>query len=180
MYLRIRIGDTRVAIVHGDCASLAGWGLSREALAEPAQRATVAAWLDAAQADVIASSHSCLPVLMEFATRGRVGIVANNGAAGMPNFAGTDYGVITRIGPHASPHPPLYGTRLNGMHIDALAVRYDVKRWRNEFLANWPAGSAGHQSYAQRIERGPHYTMAEACRLAVHLPASATVGDHAA
>ena len=44
-----------------------------------------------------APEASCLPVLMDFATRDGRGVVANNGAAGMPNFAGTQFGVITRI-----------------------------------------------------------------------------------
>ncbi|MDB5810665.1 MAG: hypothetical protein JWN94_2787 [Betaproteobacteria bacterium] len=175
MYLRVHVGGTRVAIVHGDCESLAGWGLSRENLASAEQQAKIAAWFETAKADVIASSHSCLPVLQEFSTRRGVGVVANNGAAGMPNFSGTRYGIITRIGVQASPHAPLYGTRLNGVQVDALAVRYDVERWHEEFHANWPANSPAHRSYAQRIARGPLYSIAEACSVTARRPAPVAV-----
>ena len=167
MHLTAAVGATRVAIVHGDCESLAGWGLSREALAAPAQRARVTDWFSQARINIIASSHSCLPVLMDFALRDSAGIAANNGAAGMPNFKGTHYGVITRIALRPSPHAALYGTRVNACHIDALPVHYDQQRWLAEFLANWPAGSPAHTSYLRRVVYGPDYHLHEACRLGV-------------
>ena len=167
MHLTVAVGAARVAVVHGDCESLAGWGLSREALAAPGQRARVTDWFSQARINIIASSHSCLPVLMDFATRDGTGIVANNGAAGMPNFRGCQFGVITRIALQPSPHAALYGTRVNACYIDALAVRYDQQRWRDEFLANWPAGSPAHASYFRRVVCGPDYTVEEACRLTV-------------
>ena len=74
MHLTAAVGATRVAIVHGDCESLAGWGLSREALAAPAQRARVTDWFSHAQVNIIASSHSCLPVLMDFPMRDGAGM----------------------------------------------------------------------------------------------------------
>jgi hypothetical protein len=166
MHVTAAVGAARVAIVHGDCESLAGWGLSREALAAAAQRARVAAWFDEARVDVIASSHSCLPVLMDFAARNGTGIVANNGAAGMPNFAGTQYGVITRIALTPSPQAAIYGTRVNGVHVEALPVHYDQARWLAGFLANWPAGSPAHASYFRRITHGPDYRIDEIRQLA--------------
>ncbi len=165
MYLTAVVGAARIAIVHGDCESLAGWGLSREALAHAAQCARVTDWFTQATIDVIASSHSCLPVMMDFTTREGAGIVVNNGAAGMPNFSNAQYGIITRIGVTPSPHQSIYGTQARGAHIDALAVRYDIRRWRNEFSANWPAGSPAHASYSGRIEYGPPYRIDEARRL---------------
>jgi hypothetical protein len=167
MYLTATVGGVNVAIVHGDCESLAGWGLSSEALAVAAHRAKVGNWFTEAAVDVIASSHSCLPVLMNIATAKGTGIVINNGAAGMPNFAGAQHGLITRIGVRPSPHPPLYGTSLGAVHVDALAVHYDVQRWRDDFNANWPPGSAAHASYSRRIESGPRYNIGNACRLTV-------------
>lgn len=167
MVLTAAVGTARVAIVHGDCESLAGWGLSREALAEPAQRARVATWFGQGRANIIASSHSCLPVLMDFATSDGAGLVANNGAAGMPNFTDTQYGVITRIGLTRSPHTGLYGSRMRTTYVDALPVHYDPQRWLDEFLMNWPAGSPAHTSYFRRIAHGPDYRAADACRLTV-------------
>jgi hypothetical protein len=165
MHAAVQVGATRVAIVHGDCEGLAGWGLSQEALAEEAQRSRVAEWFSDANVSVIASSHSCLPVMMDFATREGIGIVANNGAAGMPNFAGTRYGVITRIGVRPSPHQAIYGTQLNDVHIDALPVHYDHDRWLTDFVANWPPLSTAHTSYHHRIAHGPAYQINDAVRL---------------
>jgi hypothetical protein len=109
--------------------------------------------------------------MIDFGARDGAGIVINNGAAGMPNFANSQYGVITRIGVTAPPCRPLYGARSSDLHIDALAVRYDTQRWSTEFEANWPAGSPAHVSYSQRIAQGPAYRLADASRL---------IGDDAA
>jgi hypothetical protein len=162
MHAAARVGDTRVAIVHGDCEGLAGWGLSREALAQEQPRRNIVQWFAETNTGIIASSHSCLPVLMDFALTDGIGIVINNGAAGMPNFANTRYGLITRIALQSSPHAAIYGTRLNDVYIDALPVHYDHARWQTYFLANWPPGSAAHTSYYQRIVHGPSYRASEA------------------
>lgn len=152
------VGGLRIAIVHGDCTSLAGWAYDESALAHAAGIATVAAHCTAARTRVIASSHTCLPVALKLDTLTGPCALFNNGAAGMPNFAGTAFGVITRIAttPVQSP-AALYGTVIDGVHIDALAVAYDHAEWQRAFMANWPAGSAGHLSYHQRITAGPHY-----------------------
>ena len=167
MHLTASVGATRVAIVHGDCESLAGWGLSREALAAPDQRARVTDWFVQARINIIASSHSCLPVMMDFPVPGGAAIVANNGAAGMPNFSGSRYGVVTRIAARPSPHSALYGTRVNDCYVDALPVHYDQQRWLAEFLANWPVGSPAHASYLRRMVHGPDYQRDQACQLGV-------------
>jgi hypothetical protein len=103
--------------------------------------------------------------MMDFATHHGAGIVVNNGAAGLPNFGGTQHGVITRIGIAPSPNASLYGTRAHAVHIDALAIHYDSQRWRDDFDRNWPDGSPAHMSYARRIAQGPQYRIEEACRL---------------
>lgn len=162
MNLTARVGDARVAIVHGDPESLAGWGLSQEALAEPGNRERAARWLTAAQADVIASSHSCLPVACELPGGG---IVINNGAAGMPNFRATRHGVVTRIGVRPARRVvALYSLRFGRTIVDALPVPYDHARFELEFLASWPAGSAAHTSYHRRIRQGPDYELRQAVR----------------
>jgi outer membrane cobalamin receptor len=82
--------------------------------------------------------------------------VANNGAAGMPNFAGEPFGLVTRISVHPA-RDALYGTEAAGAFVDTLAVRYDAQAWQRRFLANWPAGSPAHQSYFRRIAQGPGF-----------------------
>lgn len=166
MNLVAEVGGLRVAIVHGDCESLAGWAYDESAL----ERATVAAHFTAARARIIASSHTCLPVAIKLDTVQGPCALFNNGAAGMPNFAGTAFGVITRIAttPAATP-AALYGTVIDGLHIDALAVAYDPLQWQQEFSANWPEGSAGYLSYHQRITSGPRYGLNRAMRSGIHI-----------
>src|SRR5690606_9770363 len=92
MNLVARVGDSRVAVVHGDASSLAGWAVSHEALATRQALLNAARAFDEPHVRSFASSHACLPVLQRFA-KGR--IVANNGAAGMPNFRGETFGLAT-------------------------------------------------------------------------------------
>jgi len=170
MNLVATIGGLRVAIVHGDCESLAGWAYDESALANAAGIATVAAHCTAARARIIASSHTCLPVALKLDTVHGPCALFNNGAAGMPNFAGTSFGVITRIATTPAQSPAaLYGTVIDGVHIDALAVHYDPAQWQQAFIANWPAGSAGHLSYHQRIVTGPRYGINTAMRHGIHI-----------
>lgn len=162
MNLVARVGGARVAIVHGDAESLAGWGFSQETLDDPGQLERVSRWFDEARADVFASSHTCLPVACEL-PGGRV--LVNNGAAGMPNFRATRHGVVTRIGgTQALATEALYTVYAGDIRIEALPVRYDAARFEREFLANWPAGSAAHASYHTRITRGPDYDPDRAIR----------------
>ena len=163
MTLRADVAGVRVAIVHGDATSLAGWGFAQELLAGAAHAATVAGWFDAAQVDIFASSHTCLPVFQRIGN----GLVLNNGASGMGNFSGRGEGLLTRIAttPFEGPQAR-YGLRRDHLFIDAIAVDFDAAAWQAEFLAQWPVGSAAHTSYWRRIVDGPAHTMAQAMRLA--------------
>ena len=166
MNLVADIGGVPVGIVHGDLESLAGWSLSQDALSTEDAINIVQKHIVTSKCPIVTSSHTCLSVALALDTAMGRCAVFNNGAAGMPNFRDTHYGVITRISTAPAKHvSPLYGTRINGVHIDALPVRYDHARWQREFLANWPAGSPAHQSYYRRISAGPAYDIAQAIRL---------------
>jgi hypothetical protein len=115
-----------------------------------------------ARVDLFASTHTCLPAMRRFAWEGGEGVVANNGAAGMPNFAGACHGIVTRIGIAPFAGNALYSRRVAGAHVEALALRYDQASWVERFLAQWPAGSPAHDSYFRRIVAGPHYELARA------------------
>jgi hypothetical protein len=169
-YLVAEVAGIRVGVVHGDAESLAGWGFSQEAMRDPAQRSRAAGWFDAAGVAVFASSHSCLPVMQALDTPRGKRVLANNGAAGMPNFHGSRYGLITRVSREAAPDA-LYGTGIEGVRVEALPVRYDHDGFARDFLASWPAGSPAHASYHRRITAGPGYAVADAARLAA--PAAA-------
>ena len=163
MYRVAAVGGLRIAIVHGDLESLAGWSYAQEVLEDSAQRKHVARQCDRAGVRVIASSHTCLPVATGFDTPLGRGVLINNGAAGMPNFHGTRHGVITRIA--LSPaRDALYGCRLGPLHVDALPVHYDHDAWVRAFLASWPAGTPAHESYYDRITLGPRYELSAAIR----------------
>ena len=162
MHLVAQVGSLRIGIVHGDAASLAGWRFAQGALDDPAQRA----WRDdiagASRIDVFASTHTGEPALRDFTLPPRRLTVVNNGAAGMPNFVGTRFGVVTRIATTLPPHRPLYGLARNGVRIDALSVVYDHDTFAARFLQRWPQGSTAYDSYWQRIDRGPDFTLAQA------------------
>jgi hypothetical protein len=162
MHLVAHVGALRVAVVHGDACALAGWRFARAHLDNPAQRPWLSGIHAAAQVDVFASTHTCAAALRDFALpSGRLTVI-NNGAAGMPNFRDTRFGVITRIATSPSPHAPLYGLERDGVHIDALALAYDCDAFLTRFDARWPQGSPAHISYRRRLVHGPDDLLAKA------------------
>lgn len=168
MTLRADVAGLRVGLVHGDGASLAGWGFAAEHLRERPHRRAAAAMLDAANVDAFACSHTCLPVLRAFgdprpgAAPGARRWVLNNGAAGLPNFRGDPCGLLIRIAttPFAGPQRH-WGVRERGAFIDAVAIEVDAAAARARFLATWPPGSDAHTSYFDRLANGPAHTPAD-------------------
>ena len=168
MWLRADVGPRRLAIVHGDATSLAGWGFAQEHLRAADHRAEIVRWLDRAGVDAFACTHTCLPVFQ--AVSGSHGHPArwilNNGAAGMPNFRGDGAGLLTRIAVEPSDHVhKRFGVELgDGVVAEAIAIEIDQPGWRSRFEALWPEGSDAHVSYFDRIMRGPDYTAEDAVR----------------
>ena len=164
MHLVAQVGPLRIGVVHGDAQSLAGWQFAPDALDDAGNRP----WLDRVRTtsliDVFASTHTCDAALRDFTLpSGRLTII-NNGAAGMPNFKGLRFGLITRIATTRSPHQPLYGLVRDGVHVDAIPVSYDHAAFVERFLTRWPEGSPAHASYYGRIMNGPGITLAQAAR----------------
>jgi hypothetical protein len=163
MNLVAAVGDARVGIVHGDAVSLAGWGFAQDRLDDPRHARWIESMFGESRVDVFASTHTCLPAFRAFEFRNGRGVVANNGAAGMPNFAGTHFGLLTRIARTPFPGPQrLHGLESRGVHVEALKIHYDQERWVARFLASWPEGSPAHQSYFGRITRGPRFAVEQA------------------
>src|SRR5437763_14878861 len=134
MHLVAEIAGLRIGIVHGDAESLAGWQFSQEA-----------------------------PRVREFdAPRGKA-LIVNNGAAGMPNFRDTRFGLVTRIASIPSAQA-LYGARLGATVVEAVPVRYDHEAWMARFDRVWPAGSPAALPYRKRIASGPGYEVEQAVR----------------
>jgi hypothetical protein len=162
MHLIAQVGALRVGIVHGDASALAGWRFAHDALDAARNQCWLGDVRGASQIDVFACTHTCLAALRDYTlSAGRLTVI-NNGAAGMPNFAGSTFGVVTRIATTPSPHPPLYGIERDGVHVDALALPYDQSAFVERFTARWPEGSPAHTSYFQRIVKGPDYGLAQA------------------
>ena len=171
MHAVAAVGGIRVALVHGDATSLAGWSYAQERLTDRGHRDAVAQHFGRAGVRVIASSHTCLPVAADFDTPHGRCILINNGAAGMPNFRGTRHGIITRIGVEpAGVTAPLYGTRLDTIHVEALPVHYDHEAWMASFLSCWPRGTPGYESYHRRLVSGPGSALEAAVRWSTAAP----------
>lgn len=168
MFLTARVGAMRVGIVHGDADSLAGWGFSQEILSTPGGLAAASAAFEAAGVGVIASSHTCLPVLQRLDTEKGEAILINNGAAGMPNFRATRFGLATRISVRPAPAGAVFGVTGDRaqLHVHAIPIRYDAAAWERRFLDQWPVGSDAHSSYHGRICNGPAYAIGDAMRAA--------------
>jgi hypothetical protein len=161
MHMVAQVGRERVGVVHGDADSLAGWGFSRELLASAAGARAAREACARAGVRVFASSHSCLPVLQRLDADCAI---INNGAAGMPNFAGTRFGLATRISVRPGARA-LYGARVRGLRVEAVALDYRAPAWERAFLAQWPPGTDAHRSYYRRIAGGPHYAPEDALRI---------------
>mgnify|MGYP000300022976 CR=1 FL=1 len=176
--LTVAVGDQRVGVVHGDPSALAGWGLAAEAL-PPADgelhralgcgdgaltaRETLSDWFREAEVSIFASSHTCLPVLTDYALGGARRAVINNGSAGMPNFCGTAYGLASRIAttPHSSAVARL---SVGDLYLELMPLCVDTDAWWQRFRDWWPPGSAAYQSYAQRLAGDVAYRPEQAVR----------------
>ena len=90
--------------------------------------------------------------------------VVNNGAAGMPNFSNTRYGVITRLG--SIPVPRALNLRAPVRRRRRRCVRrraggaFDATAWDNEFEQLWPRQSpaysvvqTSHRKWARFFDR---------------------------
>lgn len=168
MHALAQVGAASVGIVHGDASSLAGWNFAHDSLADPENEDALVQSLRDAQVDIFACSHTCLPALHTMNVDNRKRAIINNGAAGMPNFSGTRFGIISRIATTPAPDalPVLHEVtwQISGidLHVAAIAVDYDFAAWRSRFLADWKIGSPAHESYFHRIEHGPVYSAEQA------------------
>ena len=167
MWTRADVGPLRLAVVHGDAHSLAGWGFAYEHLREPDHRARAREALARAQVHAFACSHTCLPVFQALRLEGETAPrwVLNNGAAGMPNFAGDLAGLVTRVArrPFDGPERRLGATQ-DGVWLDAIALETDPTEVQTAFLRQWPEGSDAYRSYFARLTGGPDHRVIDALR----------------
>ena len=169
MFARYQVGECRIAVVHGDADSLAGWRFDVDSLDNSNELPWLHSAFAEAQVDLFTSTHTCLPAMRNFtlnADSNATGYVVNNGAAGMPNFApdaGSSsatshlFGVCTRISTKPAPHEAIHEFHHAGVYVALLPIRYDHARWAAQFVKQWPPGSAAHESYFQRISAGTNF-----------------------
>lgn len=156
-YRCLLFGGLKILVVHGDPESLAGWGLAHESFVA-GNELKLAEWFGRSDADVIASTHTCLPVLWSGTVESRRRVVVNNGSAGMGNLDQDPRGLITRIGLTSPPFEPVAGLEGRGLNVSLVPVAYDMDAWLPRFDQLWPAGSAAAVSYRSRIVGGTSLT----------------------
>lgn len=145
------VGAARVGIVHGDTMSISGWAFARENLDSPDQRASLREMLSVCDVDILTSTHTGRPAMRELGTGSRPRLLANNGAAGIGHFPGKPCGIITRIATYPAPFATLYGSDIDDVYIEAVAVRFKQKRVLTWFDAIWPSGSPAAIDYRPRL-----------------------------
>ena len=152
-YRCLIFGGLKILVLHGDPESLAGWGLAHESFSA-ANDSVVPEWLRTTGADVIACTHTCLPVLWSAPVEGRVRTVVNNGSAGMGNLRADRRGLITRIAQTDPVTAPVAVSRQQDVNVSLVPVAFDSAAWLSRFDKLWPAGSEAAESYRQRILQG--------------------------
>ncbi|SFR66623.1 hypothetical protein SAMN05216203_2367 [Marinobacter daqiaonensis] len=146
-------GGLKVVVLHGDPESLAGWGLSHEVLSHDGDD-QLGEWFRRSDADIIISTHTCLPVMRSLAVDGRPRVFLNNGSAGMGNLAGGSSGLVARVA--RSPASPAAFHLPSELPVDASLepVVFPLAPWLQRFDQLWPYGSDAALSYRQRIING--------------------------
>jgi hypothetical protein len=152
-YRCLLFGGLKVLILHGDPESLAGWGLAHEAFAD-GNESGLDSWFGRCGADIIACTHTCLPVLWSGEVEGRQRVVVNNGAAGMGNLRFDPRGLIARIALTDDAESAVASLERSGAHVSLRPVAFDLAAWLAEFDRLWPAGSAAAESYRDRLVSG--------------------------
>lgn len=159
-YRCLMFGGLNILVLHGDPESLAGWGLAHESFVAGNDLA-LAEWFRESDADVMVSTHTCLPVLWSGMVDERFRVVANNGSAGMGNLLSDPRGLITRLGFTSPLAEPVTGIEHRGLNISLMPVSYDLEAWLPQFDRLWPDGSPAAVSYRNRIISGTSLSPAD-------------------
>ncbi len=152
----VDVAGRRVGITHGDEKLVGGWDCSRESLQDVMRQDEIDRFMDESNLDVFATTHTCAPAALRLAR----GAIINNGAAGLPNFAGQRYGLCVRIA--ATSHADaLFGCEMDGLFVQAVPVRYDHEAYLAWFDGLWDECSPAAVSYRDRIVEGPDDRLAD-------------------
>jgi hypothetical protein len=172
----VKVGEVRVGVVHGDAETLSGWNFAAERLSSNGKccsgddvpvtltpQEKITSYFRLAGVQAFASTHTCLAHARDYAVDGEDRLIINNGAAGLPNFANSSYGLVTRIALGTKPAAnSLYGYALNGTRFDAIPVHYSQTAFISHFINNWAPGSPAYDAYFNRVVNGPDFDLADA------------------
>ncbi|WP_150911941.1 hypothetical protein [Marinobacter halotolerans] len=159
-YRCLLFGGLKVLVLHGDPESLAGWGLAYEAFAG-GNESILNDWFQRSDADIIACTHTCLPVLWSAQVEGRPRVVANNGSAGMGNLRSDARGLITRVALGSDHDSSLTRLHNRGVNVSLVPVEFDNRAWLSEFDRLWPIASPAADSYRERLVTGTSLEVAD-------------------
>lgn len=148
--LTVAVEGKKIGITHGDEKFIGGWDCSRESLQDIMRQDELDTFMRDNNIDVFVTTHTCAPVALTLAR----GVMINNGAAGLPNFLGDDFGLCIRIA--AEPvEDSMFETTIDGLHVQAVPVRYDNAAYVEWFDSLWNETSPAAISYRDRIVKGP-------------------------
>lgn len=148
--LLAQVANCRIGITHGDEKLLGGWDNSRESLQDILRQDEVDTFMAENDLDVFTTTHTCAPAAIRLAR----GAVVNNGAAGLPNFEGEQYGLCIRMAERPR-EDALFECEVGGLWVQAIPVRYDHQAFLRWFDELWSPASAAAISYRDRIVNGP-------------------------
>lgn len=153
----VKVGDVLVGLTHGDEKSVSGWGCSVDSLHNQQRLDELDAFFAAHSIDVLSTTHTCAAAAITL----EHGIVINNGSAGLPEYKGLLYGLVSRIS--TTMHPDaIYRAQIKGVYVEAVPVRYDQDAFINWFDSIWEADSPAAKSYRPRAVAGPDTVFADA------------------
>lgn len=147
--LVIRYFDKNIAITHGDEKSMSGWECSYDNLQNKKRQKELDSWFEKNNIDIMATTHTCLPVVYNNGKN----IVVNNGASGMANIINTTYGLVTRIAKTSSPLA-IISEKIGNVYIELIKIEFDINKFLEWFESVWDNDSPASISYKNRIING--------------------------
>ena len=147
--LVVRYFDKNIAITHGDEKSMSGWECSHNNLQNKARQKDLDSWFEKNNIDIMATTHTCLPVVYNNGKN----IVVNNGASGMANIINTTYGLVTRISKTPSPLA-IISEKIENVYVELIKIEFDIDKFLEWFESIWNYDSPASISYKNRIING--------------------------
>ncbi|MBG9980552.1 hypothetical protein [Facklamia lactis] len=159
--LTFNINEFKIGITHGDEKYIAGWDCSLEKLKQIERQKEIIKWMKFYDIDILATTHTCGTAFLYSDDHQK--IISNNGAAGMPNFKGTNFGLSTRISISNRNKHAVYSQSITKnnqkIYVELVPIQYSQNKYIKWFDSIWPKGTSAEKSYRNRIIKGPNITL---------------------